>query len=381
MLERVFDGLTIVGFLFVVLVVEPPAAEWVSVAAWVMAAVFVGAVTVSALVAWQKSGPRARALPIAAHTTAFSAKLVGLLEHLGKGLHTLKSPRETAIVIALSLVIWSAEVVVYFFVQRAFGMSVSPLGLALVMAVLSLGLTAPERARLRRRLRGPRHQGPGNLPRRRPARAGVRADASPDSLRPARCSGSPSPWKSGLKLREIRKVDTSPDEASDEGGATLEPRNGVGLIMQLAVIGTGYVGLVAGTCFAENGHRVVCIDKDENKIRVLNDGGVPIYEPGLAELIARQREARAPVVHDRPARRASTEGGRHLHRRRHAGERGRQRRPHARARRGARHRRFDREAGNSRQQVDGARSAAEQKVRAAIGEVRQASTWSRTRSS
>ncbi|MCK6547870.1 UDP-glucose/GDP-mannose dehydrogenase family protein [Myxococcota bacterium] len=65
--------------------------------------------------------------------------------------------------------------------------------------------------------------------------------------------------------------------------------------MQLAVIGTGYVGLVAGTCFAENGHHVVCIDKDENKIRTLNEGGVPIYEPGLAELIARN------VKHERLA--------------------------------------------------------------------------------
>ncbi len=60
--------------------------------------------------------------------------------------------------------------------------------------------------------------------------------------------------------------------------------------MDLAVIGTGYVGLVAGTCFAEMGHSVVCIDRDEEKIRILETGGVPIYEPRLKELIAHNTE-------------------------------------------------------------------------------------------
>jgi UDPglucose 6-dehydrogenase len=57
--------------------------------------------------------------------------------------------------------------------------------------------------------------------------------------------------------------------------------------MRIAVVGTGYVGLVAGTCFAESGNSVVCIDIDQEKVRKLRQGQVPIYEPGLEELLAR----------------------------------------------------------------------------------------------
>jgi UDPglucose 6-dehydrogenase len=59
--------------------------------------------------------------------------------------------------------------------------------------------------------------------------------------------------------------------------------------MKIAVIGSGYVGLVAGACLAENGNDVVCIDKDAAKVRMLQRGRIPIYEPGLEELVKRNR--------------------------------------------------------------------------------------------
>lgn len=61
--------------------------------------------------------------------------------------------------------------------------------------------------------------------------------------------------------------------------------------MNITIVGSGYVGLVTGACFADMGHRVICIDNDQNKIDMLNSGKIPIWEPGLDNLIERNREA------------------------------------------------------------------------------------------
>lgn len=69
--------------------------------------------------------------------------------------------------------------------------------------------------------------------------------------------------------------------------------------MRVAMIGTGYVGLVSGACFADFGHHVTCVDKNADKIKMLRGGGVPIYEPGLDPLIERNcREGRLDFTTD-----------------------------------------------------------------------------------
>ena len=76
--------------------------------------------------------------------------------------------------------------------------------------------------------------------------------------------------------------------------------------MRICVVGTGYVGLVAGTCLADMGHEVTCVDKDEAKVELLRGGGVPIYEPGLDQLIKRNvREGRLQFTTDGPGAIAS----------------------------------------------------------------------------
>ena len=61
--------------------------------------------------------------------------------------------------------------------------------------------------------------------------------------------------------------------------------------MNIAVVGTGYVGLVSGTCFAELGANVICVDVDVEKIENLNRGNIPIYEPNIESMVLRNIKA------------------------------------------------------------------------------------------
>lgn len=144
LLERVFDGLTVVGFLFFVLLVAPPEAGWVSAVGALMGLVFFGALAAATSVAFFE----AQTLRLVRFATgplppALGAKLLSLVTKLAHGFRPLKSPGAVLGVLGLSLVIWAVEVLVYWVAQHAFGLEVPLLGLALVMAILTLGITAP----------------------------------------------------------------------------------------------------------------------------------------------------------------------------------------------------------------------------------------------
>jgi len=62
--------------------------------------------------------------------------------------------------------------------------------------------------------------------------------------------------------------------------------------MRICVVGTGYVGLVTGACFAEVGNDVCCVDVDERKIAMLQEGRIPIYKPGFEEIVKRNASCR-----------------------------------------------------------------------------------------
>ncbi len=122
--------------------------------------------------------------------------------------------------------------------------------------------------------------------------------------------------------------------------------------MRIAMIGTGYVGLVSGACFADFGHRVCCVDKDAAKIDGLNAGVMPIWEPGL-EAMVKSNAARGRLTFTTDLPDAVERSGGGVHRGRHAcAPRRRPRRPDVRVRGGSRACQSD-QAGNRRcHQVD-----------------------------
>lgn len=147
LLEKVFDGVTVVGILGLALALVPVApdrAAQLRAVAGLMGLVFGGALTVCVLLAAMEGPTLARARRVLTPLPdRVGEALLNLLGKLASGLHVLRRPRRTAAILGLSITIWGLEVVVYGFVAGALGAALPFWGLALVMAILTLGLTAP----------------------------------------------------------------------------------------------------------------------------------------------------------------------------------------------------------------------------------------------
>src|SRR5262249_13853233 len=89
-----------------------------------------------------------------------------------------------------------------------------------------------------------------------------------------------------LKIKRLRsKFDSVPQVCPKRAACPAGGANGHEVGMRVAIVGTGYVGLVSGACFADFGHHVTCVDKDAAKIAALQRNEIPLYEPGLARIV------------------------------------------------------------------------------------------------
>ena len=144
LLERIIDGCTVIAVLSAVLIFDPPQNDWVGPLGLTMAAVFFAALTICTVLAaapnlfWKLARPLLSWLP-----DGFSSKVENKLELLLSGIKVLTQPGLMLRVVGISIFIWIAEAGIYVVCQQAFGLSVPFSGAILVMAVLTLGLTAP----------------------------------------------------------------------------------------------------------------------------------------------------------------------------------------------------------------------------------------------